>query len=60
EGLRLANCPFGALSSDYQDVVCGMNLAFLEGVARGARLRHLRPVLDRQPGMCCVVFRPVS
>jgi predicted ArsR family transcriptional regulator len=59
-GLRLTNCPFGALSSDYQDVVCGMNLAFLEGVARGAGLRHLRPVLDREPGMCCVVFRTVS
>jgi predicted ArsR family transcriptional regulator len=58
--VRLANCPFGALSSEFRDVVCGMNLALLEGVAQGAGLRHLRPVMDRKPGMCCVVFRSVS
>jgi predicted ArsR family transcriptional regulator len=58
--VRLANCPFGALSSEYRDVVCGMNLSFLEGMARGAGLQHLRPVQDRRPGMCCVVFQAVS
>jgi predicted ArsR family transcriptional regulator len=56
--IRLANCPFDSLASDYRDTVCTMNLALMDGVTEGAGLRHLRPVLDRRAGMCCVVFRP--
>src|SRR5574341_1364436 len=29
--IRLRNCPFDALASDHRDVVCGMNLAVMQG-----------------------------
>ncbi|MGH2677753.1 MAG: helix-turn-helix transcriptional regulator [Actinomycetota bacterium] len=56
--IRLSNCPFDALVARSRDSVCSMNLAFLTGIAEGAGVQHLRPVADRQPGMCCVSFRP--
>jgi len=31
-GLTLANCPFRALAQEYAAVVCGMNLAIMEGL----------------------------
>jgi hypothetical protein len=39
-------------------LVCGTNLAMAEGLRRGAGATTLRPVLDAQPGSCCVVFVP--
>jgi len=30
--LTLANCPFRALAQEYAAVVCGMNLAIMEGL----------------------------
>jgi predicted ArsR family transcriptional regulator len=55
--LRLGNCPFHALSRDYRDVVCPMNLSMMKGVLEGLRARNVEAVLDPQPGMCCVAFR---
>jgi len=57
--IRLRNCPFHALVDEHRPLVCGMNLAMAEGLADalGDRLSY-RPVLDPQPGMCCVAFAP--
>jgi predicted ArsR family transcriptional regulator len=52
--IRLRNCPFHALVSEHQEVVCGMNLALIEGVVEGLQLPAAKPVLALAPGMCCV------
>jgi predicted ArsR family transcriptional regulator len=54
--VRLRNCPFHALAAQHTEVVCGMNLALLEGVTAGIGVRDLRPVLDPGPGRCCVAI----
>ena len=33
--IRLRNCPFHQLAERHRDVVCGMNLALVEGLAAG-------------------------
>lgn len=55
--IRLRNCPFDALVDEHRPLVCGTNLALAEGIARGAAATDYLPVLDQQPGYCCVVFR---
>ena len=55
--IRLRNCPFHVLASEHQDTVCGMNLALVEGLVDGLQLPGARPVLEPQPGMCCVCVR---
>jgi predicted ArsR family transcriptional regulator len=57
--IRLRNCPFHALVEEHRPLVCGMNLAMAEGLSEaiGEELPY-RPVLDPQPGMCCVAFSP--
>jgi predicted ArsR family transcriptional regulator len=55
--IRLGNCPFHLLASQQRELVCGMNLALIEGVLSGARARGLKAVLDPRPGMCCVALR---
>jgi predicted ArsR family transcriptional regulator len=55
--LRLRNCPFHALVAEHTDLVCGMNLALIEGVVEGLELPAAKPVLAPTPGMCCVCVR---
>ena len=60
--VRLRNCPFHALTERHKSLVCGANLALLEGFVaelQGGR-ETLRAALDPQPGMCCVVLRPTG
>lgn len=49
--VRLRNCPFHRLAEQFPPLVCGMNLALVEGLVEGtgwcARL-------DPAPGDCCV------
>lgn len=54
----LANCPFHALSKDHTRLVCGMNLALLQGLVQGAQGAGLQARLDPAPGRCCVVLAP--
>lgn len=54
--IRLRNCPFDALVDSHRTLVCGTNLAMAEGLAAGAGISDVRPVLDPQPGYCCVAF----
>lgn len=56
--IRLRNCPFHALVEQHRPLMCGTNLAMAEGISRGAGVTELRPVLDPQPGYCCVAFVP--
>jgi predicted ArsR family transcriptional regulator len=51
--LRMANCPFHVLAERHPGLVCGMNLALLEGLMEGAE--GLRACMDPRPGLCCVV-----
>jgi predicted ArsR family transcriptional regulator len=53
--MRLRNCPFDALVSEHRELMCGMNLAWAEGVveALGSSVTaHALPA----PSRCCVVF----
>jgi predicted ArsR family transcriptional regulator len=54
--IRLRNCPFHALAQDFQQPVCGMNLAFLEGVREAAGAANLTALLEPADGYCCVSF----
>jgi predicted ArsR family transcriptional regulator len=53
----LRNCPFHQLAARHRDIVCGMNLALIEGLVTGLRAEGIRPQLDPRPGQCCVVIR---
>ncbi|WP_033217165.1 helix-turn-helix transcriptional regulator [Kitasatospora phosalacinea] len=50
EVLRLGNCPFHALADEFPALVCGMNLALLEGLAGDG----WTPAMDPCAGGCCV------
>jgi predicted ArsR family transcriptional regulator len=58
--IRLRNCPYDALAQEHRSLVCGTNLALAEGITRGAGTEEWQPVLDPQPGYCCVAFVPRS
>ncbi|WP_405736241.1 transcriptional regulator [Streptomyces sp. NBC_01537] len=51
--VRMRNCPFHAVAERFPPLVCGMNLALLEGLlgADGS----VRARMDARPGECCVV-----
>ena len=57
--LVLGNCPFSPLAREYMDLVCRANLALMEGLASGLRIKGVEAVLELQPGRCCVAFQPV-
>ena len=54
--VRMRNCPFHAVAERFPPLVCGMNLALLEGLlgADGS----VRARMDARPGECCVVVEP--
>ena len=52
--VRLGNCPFHALTEDHTELVCGMNLALIEGVVEGIGDPALEAVPSPRPGECCV------
>jgi predicted ArsR family transcriptional regulator len=56
--MRLRNCPFHALASQYPPLICGMNLAMLEGLLEGAAVTGVSARLDPRPDECCVVMTP--
>jgi predicted ArsR family transcriptional regulator len=54
----LHNCPFHLLAEQQRDLVCGMNLDFVEGLIDGvAPAEPLTPRLDPATGYCCVRLR---
>jgi predicted ArsR family transcriptional regulator len=54
--VRLGNCPFRDVATGFPAVVCGMNLALLEGLVDGAGAAGIRAVMDPRPGQCCVAL----
>ena len=54
--IRLRNCPFHQLAEQHRDVVCGMNLALVEGLVAGLGADGWHPALDPRPGHCCVAI----
>jgi len=50
----LANCPFHALVDDQRDLVCGMNLDLLGGLADAVGDNLLSARLEPSEGNCCV------
>jgi predicted ArsR family transcriptional regulator len=42
----------------YPPLICGMNLALLEGLLEGAALTGMAARLDPRPDECCVVIEP--
>jgi predicted ArsR family transcriptional regulator len=52
--IRLRNCPFHVLARDFPPLVCGMNLALLEGLL--GESSRWRARMDPRPGECCVVL----
>lgn len=54
--LRLANCPFHLLAGQEPGLVCGMNLALVQGMLDGMGLDAWRAAIDPVPGHCCVAL----
>ena len=54
--IRLRNCPFHQLAARHRELVCGMNLALIEGLVAGLGAGGMRPALDPGPGRCCAVI----
>lgn len=59
-GMTLVNCPFHALAQEYTELVCGMNLELMHGLADGLDPATLEPRLDPAPGRCCVRLQTSS
>ncbi len=55
--MRLLNCPFHQLAERSQELVCGINHAFLGGFLTGLRASGVDAVLAPRPGQCCVELR---
>lgn len=54
--VELRNCPFHQLVASHQKLVCGMNLAMMQGLVSGLGEPDMRPQLDPKQGRCCVVI----
>ncbi|MFD7414118.1 helix-turn-helix transcriptional regulator [Kitasatospora purpeofusca] len=52
--VRMRNCPFHAVAEKFPPLVCGMNLALLEGLL--GTDGPVRARMDARPGECCVVI----
>ena len=58
--VRMRNCPFHEIQRSHPDLICGMNLAFMEGIVEGAAADGVKATLDPQPGRCCVTLRAAA
>jgi predicted ArsR family transcriptional regulator len=52
--LTLRNCPFHPLAAKAPDLVCGINHAYLSGLADGLGAATIEAVLAPGPDRCCV------
>ncbi len=56
--LVMVNCPFDALAEQHTELVCGLNRAYVQGVADGLGHTNVRVCLEPEDGQCCVKVRP--
>ncbi|GHB52161.1 ArsR family transcriptional regulator [Streptomyces viridiviolaceus] len=56
--VRMRNCPFHAVAERFPPLVCGMNLALLEGLL--GTDGPVRARMEARPGECCVVVEAAS
>lgn len=56
--VALANCPFHVLATGHRSLVCGMNLALLEGFAGALPGPPFRARLQPDDRRCCVRLEP--
>jgi predicted ArsR family transcriptional regulator len=54
--ILLRNCPFDSLAKDHVVLICGMNLALVEGLLDGLGAEGVNARLDPMPGRCCVAL----
>jgi len=52
----LHNCPFDSLAQKHTELVCGLNVDFVQGVLDGTGCSGLKACLDPGPGRCCVTL----
>jgi len=57
ERMVLENCPFDKVARDHTELVCGLNVEFVGGVADGLGCAGLAVSLEPSPGRCCVSAR---
>ncbi len=55
--LRLRNCPFDAVASRHPAIVCGLNLALIDGILAGLGRDPASATLAPQDDVCCVAIR---
>lgn len=53
----MRNCPFGTVVSESKELICGMNLALVEGLLEGLAVEDVRARLAPRPDGCCVALR---
>lgn len=58
ENIVLRNCPFHTLAQEHTELVCGMNLALLDGLLHGLSPTGLTARLSPIPPNCCVRLEP--
>jgi predicted ArsR family transcriptional regulator len=56
--MTLRNCPFHDLAQRHTELVCGLNLAMLDGLLGGLPAASLTAVLEPGENRCCVVLEP--
>lgn len=59
EEVVLANCPFDTLAQKHTALICGLNQAFVQGVADGLGSK-VTACLEPEPARCCVIARSKS
>lgn len=58
--ITLTNCPFHEIAETQRELVCGLNLALVDGVIRGADCTHAAAALEPGFGRCCVTISPTT
>jgi predicted ArsR family transcriptional regulator len=55
--LELRNCPFHRVAQEQTELVCGLNLEYVNGVCDGLGCRDVETQLEPEQGRCCVTVQ---
>lgn len=58
--MYLRNCPFDSLAHKHAELVCGLNVDYVQGVLDGIGCSGAKACLDPAPGRCCVSVELVN